>query len=187
MRGGIQVVIDRRAAAARVMLMKAEEAASKILDTMLGHLGFPANIEVQESEEGPCLQILTSESQYLIGKDGGRLDDLQYLVNRILNKHFPDAPRVKVDCEHYRAMQEDQLREEVLSLAEGVKASGKPCSVRPLNAYYRRLVHHTLTEVPEVESISPKGDNRLKRISLRLKKSGEPAKSEESQESKQTD
>ena len=157
--------------------MKAEEAASKILDTILGHLGFPANIEVQEAEEGPCLQILTTESQYLIGKDGGRLDDLQYLVNRILNRHFPEAPRFKVDCEHYRAIQEDELKEEVMSLAAGVKASGKPCSVRPLNAYYRRLVHHALSEVPEVESISPKGNSRLKRISLRLKKLGVSVKS----------
>lgn len=153
--------------------MKAEEAASKILDTMLGHLGFHANIEVQETEEGPCLQISTSESKYLIGRDGERLDDLQYLVNRMLKKHFPKAPRIKVDCEHYRAIQEDHLMEEVRGLAERVKASGKPFRMRPLNAYYRRLVHKALVDHPEVESVSPGGDDRLKRINLKLKKQSE--------------
>ncbi|MBK1828392.1 protein jag [Haloferula rosea] len=153
--------------------MKAEEAASKILDTMLGHLGFHANIEVQETEEGPCLQISTSESKFLIGRDGERLDDLQYLVNRVLKKHFPKAPRIKVDCEHYRAIQEDHLIEEVRGLAERVKASGKPFRMRPLNAYYRRLVHKALVDHPEVESVSPGGDDRLKRINLRVKKKSE--------------
>ncbi|MFC7338426.1 protein jag [Haloferula chungangensis] len=150
--------------------MKPAEAAKKILDTMLGHLGFMVNIELHEDEEGSCLQILTSESKYLIGKDGERLDDLQYLVNRVLKRHFPKAPRVRVDCEHYRAIQEDHLVEEVHALAERVKASGKPLKMRPLNAYYRRLVHNALVDLPEVESVSPGGDDRLKQITIRMKK-----------------
>lgn len=153
--------------------MKAVEAASKILDTMLGHLGFTVNIEIQEAEEGPCLQILTSESNYLIGNDGERLDDLQYLVNRILKKHFPKAERIRVDCEHYRAIQEDHLVQEVRGLAERVKASGKALKMRPLNAYYRRLVHNALVDEPEVESVSPGGEDRLKRITLRPRKPSE--------------
>ena len=147
--------------------MKAEEAAKKILDTMLGHLDFPVNIEIQETDDGPCLQILTSESQHLIGKDGERLDDLQYLVNRVLKKHFPKAKRVRIDCEHYRAIQEDHLVEEVRGLAERVKASGKPFRIRPLNAYYRRIVHNALVDDSEVESVSPSGDDRLKRITIK--------------------
>ena len=146
------------------------EAARKILDTMLGHLGFTVNIEIQESAEGPCLQILTSERAFLIGKDGERLDDLQYLVNRIQRRHFPKAERVRVDCEHYRAIQEDHLVQEVRALAERVKAGGKPLKVRPLNAYYRRLVHNALADLTEVESVSPGGDERLKRITIRPRK-----------------
>lgn len=145
------------------------EASRKILDTMLGHLGFHVDIEIQDSEEGPCLQILTTESKHLIGKDGERLDDLQYLVNRVLKKHFPKAPRIRVDCEHYRAIQEDKLSEEVRSVAESVKATGKTFKMRPLNAYYRRLVHNALIDHPEVESVSPEGEDRLKRILIRPK------------------
>lgn len=150
--------------------MKPPEAAKKILDTLLGHLGFVSNIEIQESDDGPCLQILTSESKHLIGRDGERLDDMQYLVNRVLKKHFPGAPRVRVDCEHYRAIQEDHLKEEVLGLAERVKASRKALKVRPLNAYYRRLVHNAMVDHADVESVSPDGGDRLKQITLRPKK-----------------
>jgi spoIIIJ-associated protein len=146
--------------------MTAVDAANKILDTMLGHLGFVATIEVQQTDDGPCLQIHTGESQALIGEDGDRLDDLQYLVNRILRRHFPKADRIKVDCEHFRSIQEDQLQDEIRSIAERVKTSGKSFHVRPLNAYYRRLVHNVLSSHPDVVSHSPEGDDRLKRIRI---------------------
>lgn len=142
------------------------ETATRILDTMLGHLGFTATIEAQETHDGPCLQIISSDSEAIIGHDGDRLDDLQYLVNRILRRHKPDAGRVKVDCGHFRAIQEDRLQEEVRSIAQRVKTSGKPFQMRPLNAYYRRLVHNVLVDDPTVASHSPGGDDRLKRITV---------------------
>ena len=151
--------------------MTAVDAANKILDTMLGHLGFAATIEVQQTDDGPCLQILTGESQALIGEDGDRLDDLQYLVNRLLRRHFPKAERIKVDCEHFRSMQEDRLQEEVRSIAERVKAASQPYHMRPLNAFYRRLVHNVLADHPDVVSHSPEGDDRLKRITISPKQS----------------
>jgi spoIIIJ-associated protein len=147
--------------------MRPVEAAKKILDTMLGHLGFHPEIEIHDSDDEPCLQILTPRSELMIGRDGERLDDLQYLVNRVLKKHFPKAPRVRIDCEHYRAIQEDKLSAEVRAAADAVKSSGKPFKMRPLNAYYRRLVHNALLDDPDVESVSPGGDERLKRILIR--------------------
>lgn len=155
--------------------MTPEEAAVKVLDTMLGHLGFAATIEVQEGDEGPCLQVHTAQSEHLLGREGERLDDLQYLVNRIVRRHFPKAPRIRVDCEHYRSISEDHLVEEVRGLAERVKASGKSFRMRPLNAYYRRIVHNALVDDPEVETHSPGGDDRLKRITIR-KRGGDGGK-----------
>ncbi len=128
--------------------MTTVETATKILDTMLGHLGLAATIEVQETHDGPCLQIHSTESKVIIGRDGERLDDLQYLVNRILRRQFPKAERIKVDCEHFRTIREDQMAAEIKEIAERVKATGNPYQMRPLNAYYRRMVHHILVDDP---------------------------------------
>jgi len=156
--------------------MTTVESATKVLDTMLGHLGFTATIELQETDDGPCLQIHSGESDALIGKDGDRLDDLQYLVNRIVRRHYPKAERIKVDCEHFRSIQEDQLNEEVKAVAERVKTSGKSFQMRPLNAYYRRLVHNILVDDPLISSHSPQGDDRLKRITISSKQApGSPS------------
>lgn len=145
------------------------EAASKILDTMLGHLGIAAEVEAQETEDGPCLQIHSSESELIIGKDGDRLDDIQYLVNRILSRQQKDAPRIKVDCEHYRAMREDEMTKEVHEIAQRVKESGQSHQMRPLNAYYRRLVHNALVDDHDIVTSSPKSSDRLKRITIAKK------------------
>jgi spoIIIJ-associated protein len=149
--------------------MTTVDSATKILDTMLGHLGFTATIELQETHDGPCLQIHSGDSKILIGKDGDRLDDLQYLVNRILRRHQPKAKRIKVDCNHFRSIQEDQLRTEVEALADRVKSSGNPLQMRPLNAYYRRMAYNILAEDPLIVSHSPQGDERLKQITISIK------------------
>ena len=146
--------------------MTTVESANKILDTMLGHLGFTATIEVQETHDGPCLQIHSGESEAIIGKDGDRLDDFQYLVNRIVRRHLPKAERIKVDCGHFRSIQEDHLNDEVKGIAERVKTTGKAFQMRPLNAYYRRLVYNVLADDPQIVSHSPQGDDRLKRITI---------------------
>jgi spoIIIJ-associated protein len=146
--------------------MKAAELAQKILDAMLGHLGIVAEIQIQDTDEGPCLQIFSSEKEAIIGDHGDRLDDIQYLVNRILRRQMPDAERVKVDCEHFRTMQEDQLNQEIRDLIGLVKTQGKTYRVRPLNAYYRRLAYNVIAADDQVFATSPAGEDRLKRIAI---------------------
>jgi spoIIIJ-associated protein len=146
--------------------MTTAESATKILDTMLGHLGIAATVAVEDTLDGPCLQISSAESKILIGRDGDRLDDIQYLINRMLRKQFPQAERVKVDCEHFRTMREDQMADEIRGIAERVKSTGSPYEMRPLNAYYRRMVYQILAGVEGITTHSPEGDDRLKRITI---------------------
>ena len=149
--------------------MEAISAAHQILENMVTNLGFSATIEEQDGEEGASLQITTEESSLLIGKHGERLDDLQYLVNRILQKKMEDPPRIRVDCDHFRVRQEEKLVATAQELAEKAKESGKPMKMRPLNAYHRRLVHNALIDDDEVETVSPKSEDRLKCILIRPK------------------
>ena len=134
---------------------------------MLGHLGFDVTVTPASYDDGLALHIETEHSKTIIGRNGDRLEDIQYLVNRILQKHFPESPRVKVDCDHYREHQEERLVEKAKTLAERVKESGKSIRTRPLNAYYRRIVHNALTD-EGVTTESPRGSSRYKRIEISL-------------------
>lgn len=141
-------------------------AAEKILDSMLSKLGFQVQYEKSESEDGACLNIVTDQASQLIGKGGDRLEDLQYLMNRVLNKHYPDAARVKVDCDYYRAQQEKELIEKTKEMAEQVIQDGKARRLHPLNAYHRRIAHNALIGIEGVKTSSPKGNSRYKKIQI---------------------
>lgn len=139
----------------------------EILDTLLGHLGYAFEIQEQTAADGVVtLQVYTAETGPLIGPDGELLDDLQFLVNRMLQAKDRHAPRVVVDVEHHRAMREDGFLKEIRALAEQVRATGRPVQLEPMNSYDRRLVHGAFKDDPQVTTYSPPDDARLKRVTL---------------------
>jgi spoIIIJ-associated protein len=148
--------------------MPALAQARQILENLLGFLGFFVTVEEDpNSPDGPTLQILTEESDRLIGNRGEVLDDLQYLVNRLLARRLTDAPRIRVDVEYYRSMREDQMLDKAKKEAEMVKLTGKPVQLPPMNSYYRRLIHNAFVNDPHIATESAKGDLRFKRVTLK--------------------
>lgn len=138
------------------------------LDSMLGLLGFFCDIKEFPQQDGTLtLQIYTAEKDRLIGRQGETLDDLQYLLNRVLNARHKDARKVQVDVEHWREMKEDQLVQKVRQLAELVRKTGRSYQLEPMNGYERRIVHHAFENDPEITTWSPPDDARLKRITLK--------------------
>lgn len=149
-----------------------EEAAvldpKETLDSMLGLLGFYCDIKEFPHDDGSLtLQIYTAEKDRLIGRHGETVEDLQFLLNRVLTAKHKDARKVHVDVEHWREMKEDQLVQKVRQLAEIVRNSGRPFQLEPMNAYERRIVHHAFENDPDIATWSPPDDARLKRITLR--------------------
>ena len=71
-----------------------------------------------------------------------------------------------VDVEHHRTMQQDGFLREIRALAEQVRITGRPVQLEPMNSYDRRLVHTAFKDDPQVMTVSPPDDARLKRITL---------------------
>jgi spoIIIJ-associated protein len=159
---------------------------AEILDTILGYLGFAVSIESGEQDGTPVLQILTNEPERLIGPREEVMDDLQYLVNRILLTQNLPGPRVIVDVQHHRAMRDDALVAKVTQLAKAVRVTGRPIQTAPLNSYDRRIVHNAFKDDTEIMTWSPQNQARVKRMTLRkrpaLKKDGDVQGSQSSQD-----
>ncbi len=141
----------------------------EILDTMLGYLGFVFEIEEQERDGHQVLQIFTHEADALIGRRDQTLDDLQFLLNRILQSGDGKAPRVVVDVDHHRAMRDDVLADKVRHLAEAVKSTGRPLQTDSLNSYDRYVVHNVFKDDPDLMTWSPSDDSKVKRITIKLR------------------
>ncbi len=149
--------------------METNEIAREVLDTMLGYLGFVAEVELDSTRDETSVQVLTGEPDLLIGDRGERLDDIQYLVNRIIQSQHREAPRIRVDVDHHREVQEQNLLEEAEHLVERVVHSGEPAKMPPLNSYHRRLIHNHFSKHPQIKTWSPSDTARLKRITFSLR------------------
>src|SRR6476660_4476259 len=139
----------------------------ELLDDMLGFLGFVVEIQEQQNEAGNLvLQIYTEESRRLIGRNGETLEATQFLLNRLIQAKDKDAPKVMVDCEHYRSMREDKIVQRVRELAERVRITGRSLQLEPMNSYERRIVHNAFKDDPDVATWSPSDSPRIKQITL---------------------
>ncbi|MDB9741301.1 single-stranded DNA-binding protein [Akkermansiaceae bacterium] len=159
-------VIDARENQTIIHYMNNFQDAENALKTLLGKLGFEISVEVTETEEGPVFNIISEDSEHIIGKNGDRIEDIQYLLNRVISQKDETIPRIKVDCEGYRKKQEEELLEAVVNLANKVKETGSSVKTRPLNSYYRRLVHNALVDVEGVSTSSQQLDSRFKRVTI---------------------
>lgn len=140
--------------------------ACEAAESLLSPLGFSFTLSTEPYEDGISLLIESPDARFLIGEEGDRLDDLQYMVNRLVQARWGDAPRVRVDCDNYRARAEAKLLRRARSRAERVLKTGKPLLMEKLNAYQRRLVHNELATIPGITTQSEDTDSRFKRITI---------------------
>ena len=103
------------------------------------------------------------------GKRGQTLDSLQYLANRVANKHQEGYVRVKLDTENYRARREETLRHLAKNIAHKVKRNRRPVALEPMNPYERRIIHSALQSDPYVMTHS-EGEEPFRKVVITLKK-----------------
>ena len=105
----------------------------------------------------------------LIGKRGQTLDSLQYLANRVANKHQSGYVRVKLDTENYRARREETLKHLAKNIAHKVKRNRRAVILEPMNPYERRIIHSTLQSDPYVTTHS-EGEEPYRKVVVTLKR-----------------
>ena len=105
----------------------------------------------------------------LIGKRGQTLDALQYLANRVANKHQDGYVRVKLDTENYRARREETLKHLAKNIAYKVKRTRRPVALEPMNPYERRIIHSALQSDPYVTTHS-EGEEPYRKVVVTLKR-----------------
>ena len=105
----------------------------------------------------------------LIGKRGQTLDSLQYLANRVANKHQSGYVRVKLDTEDYRRRRKETLENLAKNIASKVKRTRKTVSLEPMNPYERRIIHSALQSDPAVSTHS-EGEEPYRKVVVTLKR-----------------
>jgi spoIIIJ-associated protein len=147
----------------------------EFLERFLEALGIQATIDVEQTDDGPRLNIAGEEAELLVRHRGEPLKALQHVVDMAFGRMFDDAPtsasprHVFVDALGYRKGKDLELRQMARLLAEKVKQTGADQQLGPLNPYERRLVHLAAAEIPGVTTESV-GDAFSKTVLISLRK-----------------
>lgn len=142
---------------------KKKEEAKKHLVQILSLAGIPASVKAQELDQRVVLTIDGDGSGLLIGKRGQTLDALQYLVNKMVNRHPKDRIRVIVDTENYRNKREAKLVNIAHKLGDRAQRQRTSVATGPLNPQERRVVYLALQNNPDLSAKS-EGEGKLKRV-----------------------
>ena len=147
-----------------------KEAVSTFLKDTLKAMGMEVEIALDIDEDGSLSINMSGPNMgILIGKRGQTLDSLQYLANRVANKHQSGYVRVKLDTENYRARREETLKHLAKNIAHKVKRNRRPVALEPMNPYERRIIHSALQNDSYVTTHS-EGEEPYRKVVVTLKK-----------------
>ena len=139
------------------------------LNRFTAALGLKTTVNVEDTPDGPRLDIAGDEAELLVRHRGEPIKALQHIVDMSFGRAFDDDRRVFVDALAYRKGKDLELKSMAKLLAEKAKQTGVDQQLGPLNPYERRLVHMAVAEVPGVTTESV-GDAFSKTVLIALRK-----------------
>jgi spoIIIJ-associated protein len=151
------------------MTNEATRPIVEFLDKFVAALGIKAAINVEETLDGPRLNLSGDEAELLVRHRGEPLKALQHVVDMSFGRSLDGEKRVFIDALEYRKGKDIELRKMARFLAEKARDSGVDQQLGPLNPYERRIVHMAVAEVPgaTTESI---GDAFSKTVLISVRK-----------------
>ena len=131
------------------------ELAREVLERIVDGIGARCRIDLHEEEEALVATCTGGNLGLLIGKHGQTIDAIQYLVNAIVSRTFPEERlHVVVDASGYRARREATLASIARRSAERAVQFGDRVELEPMTAVERKVVHVALKDYPGVETTS---------------------------------
>jgi len=151
------------------MTNQATRPIVEFLDRVIRAFGINASVIVEETADGPRLNLAGEEAELLVRHRGEPLKALQHIVDMSFGRSLPSEQRVFVDALEYRKGKDVELRKMALFLAQKAKDTGLDQQLGPLNPYERRIVHMAVAEVPGATTESV-GDAFSKTVLISLRK-----------------
>jgi spoIIIJ-associated protein len=129
-------------------------SVSQFLEQFTGALGVKAAVQVEQTADGPRLNLTGDEVEILVRHRGEALKALQTIVDAAFGRALPGEQRIFIDALEYRKGKDIELQRMAKLLAEKALQTGVDQQLGPLNPYERRLVHLSVAEVAGATSES---------------------------------
>ena len=132
----------------------------EVLRTLLSSLQVEVEGITQDFDEKMKtmrFHIASPDSRMLIGEHGDRLQSLNYLLKKMMEKkHVGEGlpPSFMVDVNKYQTKRIEELRIKAGMLAERARYFRTSMPMEPMSAYDRLIVHAEFTDTPDIRTES---------------------------------
>lgn len=114
--------------------------------------------------------IRSNDARHLIGRDGEGLQNINFLLRRIVEKkHGEESPRLMLDINGHQKERIDRIKTVAHMMAERARFFKSRIELDPMNAYERRIVHEYVSKHPDLASESA-GSGRMRHVVISFKK-----------------
>ena len=142
----------------------------EFLTRVTAALGIQTPVDVEETPDGPRLNLSGDDAELLVRHRGEPIKALQHIVDMAFGRALAETSAACSSMRSPIAKGKDvELRQMAKFLAEKAKQSGVDQQLGPLNPYERRIVHMAVAEVPGVTTESV-GDAFSKTVLISLRK-----------------
>lgn len=136
--------------------------AKKFVEDLLSFFGLNVDVTVGSSD-GEVIEVSipsTEMNGFLIGQRGENMRALQFLTSTALKNNDFEISRVNLDVADYKKQRANRLSERAEAWMKGVKDSGEPMDLKPMNAADRRVIHKLAAEYGLVSESMGEGRER---------------------------
>ena len=123
---------------------KAISLGKDILERIVNVITEDTSITLEKDSEKVRFQVNGGNSSVLIGKKGQNLEAIQYIIDKVVNRHSEKRVLVEVDVEDYFQKRKEKLVQLAERLAEKAKRTRKPSTLKQMNIQERRIIHLAL-------------------------------------------
>ena len=129
--------------------------AKKYIEDLLSFFGLNTDVGASSDEDVIELKVpSTYLNGFLIGQRGETLRSLQFTVSMALKNKEAELTRVNIDVADYKQHRAERLAGKVREWAGEVQGKGETMHLNPMNAADRRVVHQTISEYGNLETLS---------------------------------
>jgi spoIIIJ-associated protein len=143
-----------------------EIAARKAIGVILEVCDLELQPEVYQAEDHLIVDLQGPDAERCFEDQGELLGAIEYLLPRLVRGVAGETFPVRVDCDNFHQIREEQLRTLAQRMAAEVRSRKQPRTLEPMNPADRRIVHVTLTDDPNVTTESL-GEGYFKRVTIK--------------------
>lgn len=152
---GILGIIGQREARVRVTVDRDKARfVEEFLRELLTHINPDTEVTVRETDQLIVCEVEGDDLGLIIGRHGGTLNAIQYLLNVSAYRGSSDRRAIMLDAGSYRQRRKSSLTEVAQRMASRACKTGRAVRMEPLPPHERKIVHVSLQNNPQVSTQS---------------------------------